>query len=89
MAQTTASTERNASPQRLDPTFKNEVLKEHGGENTENMFPMRNLHIKLPNRPLQQLLSTTKNLADGTARAKTKSVVKPNTLALHRMFHVH
>lgn len=38
MAQTTTSTEQSARPQRLDPTFKNEVLREHGGETLKTCF---------------------------------------------------
>jgi heterodisulfide reductase subunit C len=38
MAQTTAETAKNFQPARLNPSFKNEVLKEHDGETLKTCF---------------------------------------------------
>ena len=38
MAQATAETSRNVRPSRLDPSFKNEVLREHDGETLKKCF---------------------------------------------------
>ena len=49
----TETLQKSIKASEIDPNFKYEISKMHGGEKADAMFPMWNLHFRLPSCEVQ------------------------------------